>query len=138
MRFFCVLVMLQTLCAASAWAGPGRTASAGQATAPAPTLAAQPASAVNLPPIAGLPEDSAYVVYPKARRFKSRIVAIALCAGLGITGAHRYYLGARKAKLTLGYLGLNVVMWFIDLTVLSVDGIDRFLFTDRFFAGVDQ
>lgn len=138
MRLFCALFLVQTLCAASAWAGPGRTASAGLATAPMPTLTAQPAQATSLLPIAGLPEDSAYVVYPKARRFKSRIVAIALCAGLGITGAHRYYLGARKAKLTLGYLGLNVVMWFIDLTVLSVDGIDRFLFTDRFFAGVDH
>jgi hypothetical protein len=138
MRSLVVLACIMSLCATCAWAGPDRIISTGQVTAPAPTLETLPAPEASLLPSAGLPEDSAYVVYPKARRFKSRIVAIALCAGLGITGAHRYYLGARKAKLTLGYLGLNVVMWFIDLTVLSVDGIDRFLFTDRFFAGVDQ
>ncbi|MBX3102061.1 MAG: TM2 domain-containing protein [Bacteroidetes bacterium] len=85
-------------------------------------------------------EDTSYAQYPRAKPFKSRIVAIALCAGLGFTAAHRYYMGARKFALAPGYLGLNVVMWFMDLVALCVNGqdsMDRFLYNDRFFAGVD-
>lgn len=72
----------------------------------------------------------------KPKSWKKKWIAIALCAGLGWAGAHRYYLGAKKPWLTPGYMVLNIVLWFSDLFTLIADrdGMDRFYFTNRLFA----